>query len=212
MWRDMLLVIQSGHALYHRTEHLLLFVLLKASHTFLPRLNRSTNRGNRMRNDVRSHSPRCTNPLLPSACLAIGNLLVSAKPHKSVTTANEPRVSFRCGNNCLTCNYKTTDLLSIHLILPAKLLYLFSITLTATPNTLSTWYNVTTVTKNTKGKPNADLDRFNEHRRPVDKQTNSSKPTMPQYQNILNVTIITLLTCKLLLLNSFNLIVTAYVK
>ena len=31
---------------------------------------------------------------------------------------------------------------------------------------------------NTQGKPNVNLkDRFNEHRRPVDKQTNSSKST-----------------------------------
>ena len=65
-----------------------------------------------------------------------------------------------------------TDLQSIHLILPAKL-DLFIITETATPKTLST-YNVTTITKK---KPNVDLDRFSEHRRPVEKQTNSSKPT-----------------------------------
>ena len=52
-------------------------------------------------------------------------------------------------------------------------------------------------------------DRFNEHRRLVDKLTALSPLG---YQNIVGVTIITLLTCNLFLLNSFNLIVTVYEK
>ena len=53
-------------------------------------------------------------------------------------------------------------------------------------------------------------DRFNQHRRPVDKQTNSSNP--PQSQNIFFLTTITLLTCSLFLSNSSNLIVTVCAK
>ena len=52
-------------------------------------------------------------------------------------------------------------------------------------------------------------DRFNEHRRLVDKLTALSPLG---YQNIVGVTIITLLTCNLFFLNSFNLIVTVYEK
>ena len=50
--------------------------------------------------------------------------------------------------------------------------------MTATQKTLSTWYNVTTVTNNTQEKPNIDLKTAStKHRRTIDKQTNSSKPT-----------------------------------
>ena len=35
----------------------------------------------------------------------LSNLLVSAKLRKLATITNQPRGSFRCGKNCLTCNY-----------------------------------------------------------------------------------------------------------
>ena len=66
----------------------------------------------------------------------------------------------------------------IHLILPA-ILDLLNITLTATPKTLSTSViQCNHCHKQYIGETKRRLkDRFNEHRRPADKQTNSSKPT-----------------------------------
>ena len=61
--------------------------------------------------NILSSSPRCTNVFKAKPFVAfrrsnnLSNILVSAKLHKPSTTANEPRGSFRCGNNCLTCNY-----------------------------------------------------------------------------------------------------------
>ena len=79
--------------------------------------------------NILSSSPRCTNVFKAKPFVVfrrsnnLSNTLVSAKLHKPSTAANAHRGSFRCGNNCLTCNYTTTDLLIIHLVLLAKLDY-----------------------------------------------------------------------------------------
>ena len=65
---------------------------------------------------ILSSSPRCTNVFKAKPFVAfrrsnnLSNILVSAKLHKPVTVNNEPRGSFRCGNNCLTSNYKNDGL------------------------------------------------------------------------------------------------------
>ena len=61
--------------------------------------------------NILSSSPRCTNVFKAKSFVAfrrsnnLSNILVSVKLHKPSTTANAHRGSFRCGNNCLTCNY-----------------------------------------------------------------------------------------------------------
>ena len=67
--------------------------------------------------NILSASPRCANVFNATPLVAfrpsnnLGNLLVSAKlcnPNQS----NQPRGSFRCGHNCLTCHYIADGLTS----------------------------------------------------------------------------------------------------
>ena len=133
--------------------------------------------------NILSSSPRCTNVFKAKPFVAfrrsnnLSNILVSAKLHKPSTTANEPRGSFRCGNNCLTCNYINDGLTK----------YTFN----STGETRFINHHIDCNSKNVIymvqcnhchkqyiGETKRRLkDRFNEHRRPVDKRTNSSKPT-----------------------------------
>ena len=99
------------------------------------------------------------------------------KLHKPVTAANEPSGSFRCSNNCLTCNYINDGFTK----------YTFN----ATDETRLINHHIDCNSKNVIymiqcnhchkqyiGETKRRLrDRFNEHCRPVDKQTSSSKPT-----------------------------------
>ena len=61
--------------------------------------------------NILSSSPRCSNVFKAKPLVAfrrsinLSNLLVSAKLRKPATITNQPRGSFRCGKNCLTCNY-----------------------------------------------------------------------------------------------------------
>ena len=61
--------------------------------------------------NILSSSSRCTNVFKAKPFVAfrlsynLSNIFGSAKLHKPVTAANEPRGSFRCGNNCLTSDY-----------------------------------------------------------------------------------------------------------
>ena len=63
--------------------------------------------------NILSSSPRCANVFKATPLVAfrrtnnLSDLLVSAKL-RNPTQNNLPRGSFRCGDNCLTCNY-TTD-------------------------------------------------------------------------------------------------------
>ena len=133
--------------------------------------------------NILSSSPRCTNVFKAKPFVAfrrsnnLSNILVSAKLHKPSTTANEPRGSFRCGNNCLKCNYINDGLTK----------YTFN----STGETRFINHHIDCNSKNVIymvqcnhchkqyiGETKRRLkDRFNEHRRPVDKRTNSSKPT-----------------------------------
>ena len=105
--------------------------------------------------NILSSSPRCTNVFKAKPFVAfrrsnnLNNILVSAKLHKPSTAVNAHRGSFLCGNNCLTCNYINDGLINYTFIVLLAKLDLLIITLTATPKTVSTWYNVTTVTNNT---------------------------------------------------------------
>ena len=132
--------------------------------------------------NILSSSPRCANVFNAAPLVAfrrsnnLSNLLVSAKL-RNPNQSNQPRGSFRCGYNCLTCNY-ITDGLTI---------YSFYSTGETRPihhhidcNSKNVIYMVqcNRCHKQYIGETKRRLkDRFNEHRRPVDKRTNISKPT-----------------------------------
>ena len=113
--------------------------------------------------------------------------------------SNQPRGSFRCGHNCLTCNYITDGLTS----------YTFYSRGETRPihhhidcNSKNVIYMVqcNRCHKQYIGETKRRLkDRFNEHRRPVDKQLTFRN--LLQSQNIFFQTTIMLMTCNLFLLD-----------
>ena len=132
--------------------------------------------------NILSSSPRCANVFKATPLVAFrrtnnqSDLLVSAKL-RNPTQNNLLHGSFRCGDNCLTCNYITDGRTSY--------------TLHSTGETRQITHHIDCNSKNVIymvhcnrchkqyiGETKRRLkNRFNEHRRPVDKQTNSSKPT-----------------------------------
>ena len=78
----------------------------------------------------------------------LSNLLVRTKRHDP-NQSNQPRGSFRCGSNCLTCNCITDGLTGYTFFLRAKKQDLFTITLNVTLKRLFTWCNAIVVTSNT---------------------------------------------------------------
>ena len=105
------------------------------------------------------------------------NILVSAKLHKPVTAANEPRGSFRCGNNCLTCNYINGGL-TMHTFNSTGETRLINHHIDCNSKNVIHMIQCNHCHKQYIGETKCRLKgRFNENRRPVDKQTNSSKPT-----------------------------------
>ena len=132
--------------------------------------------------NILSSSPRCANVFKATPLVALrrtnnlSDLLVSAKL-RNPTQNNLPHGSFRCRDNCLTCNYITDGRTS----------YTFH----STSETRHITHHIDCNSKNVIymvhcnhchkqyiGETKRRLkDRFNEHRRPVDKQTYSSKPT-----------------------------------
>ncbi|KAL9972935.1 hypothetical protein ACROYT_G019335 [Oculina patagonica] len=132
--------------------------------------------------NILSLSLRCTNVFKDKPIVAfrrsnnLSNILVSAKLRKTSAT-NQPHGSFRCGNNCLTCNYVSDGLTN----------YTFHTTGETTLinqhidcNSKNVIYMVqcNRCHKQYIGETKRRLkDRFNEHRRTVDKKTNHSKPT-----------------------------------
>ena len=164
--------------------------------------------------NILSSSPRCANVFKATPLVAfrrtnnLSNLLVSAKiPNPTHNTP--PHGSFLCRDNCLTCNYITDGRTS----------YTFH----STGETEHITHHIDCNSKNVIYMVHCNRchkqyiretkrrlkDRFNEHRRPVDKQTVLN---LLQSRNIFFLTTITLLTCYLFLSNSSNLIVTVYAK
>ena len=106
----------------------------------------------------------------------LSDLLVSAKL-RNPTQNNLPHGSFRCGDNCLTCNYITDGRTSYTFHSTGETRH---ITHHIDCNSKNVIYMVhcNRCHKQYIGETKRRLkDRFNEHRRPVDKQTNRSKPT-----------------------------------
>ena len=132
--------------------------------------------------NILSSSPRCANVFKATPLVAfrrtnnLSNLLVSAKlPNPTHNTP--PHGSFLCGDNCLTCNYITDGRTSytFHSTGETRL-----ITHHIDCNSKNVIYMVhcNRCHKQYIGETKRRLkDRFNEHRRTVDKQTNRSKPT-----------------------------------
>ena len=127
-------------------------------------------------------SPRCANVFKATPLVAfrqtnnLSNLLVSAKlPNPTHNTP--PHGSFLCGDNCLTCNYITDERTSYTFHSTGETRH---ITHHIDCNSKNVIYMVhcNRCHKQYIGETKRRLkDRFNEHRRPVDKQTNRSKPT-----------------------------------
>ena len=133
--------------------------------------------------NILSSSPRCTNVFKAKPFVAfrrsdnLSNILVTAKLHKPVTAANEPRGSFRCGNNCLTCNY-INDGLTMYTFNSTGETTLINHHIDCNPQNVIYMIQCNHCHKQYIGENKRRLeDHFNEHRRPVDKQNNSSKPT-----------------------------------
>ena len=132
--------------------------------------------------NILSSSPRCANVFKATPLVAfrrtnnLSDLLVSAKL-RNPTQNNLPHGSFRCGDNCLTCNYITDGRTSYTFHSTGETRH---ITHHIDCNSKNVIYMVhcNRCHKQYIGETKRRLkDRFNEHRRPVDKQTNSSKPT-----------------------------------
>ena len=132
--------------------------------------------------NILSSSPRCANVFKATPLVAfrrtnnLSDLLVSAKL-RNPTQNNLPHGSFRCGDNCLTCNYITDGRTSYTFHSTGETRH---ITHHIDRNSKNVIYMVhcNRCHKQYIGETKRRLkDRFNEHRRPVDKQTNSSKPT-----------------------------------
>ena len=130
-----------------------------------------------------SSSPRCTNVFKAKPFVAfrrsnnLSNILVSAKLHKPSTAANANRGSFRCGNNCLTCNY-INDGLTNYTFTSAGETRFINHHIDCNSKNVIYMIQCNHCHKQYIGETKRRLkDRFNEHRRPVDKQTDSSKPT-----------------------------------
>ena len=132
--------------------------------------------------NIFSSSPRCTNVFKVKPFVAfrrsnnLSNILISAKLHKPSTTANAHRGSFRCGNN-LTCNYIYDGLTNYTFSSPGDTRFINHHTDRTSKNVIY-MIQCNHCHKQYLGETKRKLkDRFNEHRRPVDKQTKSSKPT-----------------------------------
>ena len=131
--------------------------------------------------NILSSSPRCAKVFKATPLVAfrrtnnLGDLLVSAQL-RNPTQNNPPHRSFRCEDNCLTCNYITDGRTSYTLHSTGETRH---ITHHIDCNSKNVIYMVhcNRCHKQYIGETKRRLkDRFNEHRRPVDKQTNSSKP------------------------------------
>ena len=145
--------------------------------------------------NILSSSPCCTNVFKAKPFVAfrrsnnLSNVLVCAKLHKPVTAAYEPRGSFRCGNNCLTCNY----------INYALTMYTFN----STGETRLINHHIDYNSKNVISVIQCNhchKQYIGETKRrlkdPFNLLTNKlTALSLPQYPNIFCVTIITLLTC-----------------
>ena len=125
--------------------------------------------------NILSSSPRCTNVFKAKPFVAfrrsnnLSNILVSAKLHKPVTAANEPRGSFRCGNNCLTCNY-VNDGLTMYTFNSTGETRLINHHIDCNSKNVIYMIQCNHCHKQYIGETKRRLkDRFNEHRRPDDK-------------------------------------------
>ena len=132
---------------------------------------------------ILSSSLRCSNVFKAKPFLAfrwsnnLSNMLVSAKLHKPVTAANEPCGSFHCGNNRLTWNY-INDGLTTYTFNSTGETRLINRHIDCNSKNVIYMIQCNHCHKQYIGKTKRRLkDRFNGHRRPVDKQTNCSKPT-----------------------------------
>ena len=127
--------------------------------------------------NILSSSPRCANVFKATPLVSfrrtnnLSNLLVSAK------LPNPTHNTFLCGDNCLTCNYITDGRTSYTFHSTGETRH---ITHHIDCNSKNVIYMVhcNRCHKQYIGETKRRLkDRFNEHCRPVDKQTNRSKPT-----------------------------------
>ena len=132
--------------------------------------------------NILSSSPRCSSVFKAPPIVSfrrtnnLNNLLVSSKLRKPLQN-NRPCGSFQCYSNCLTCNYITDGLTN----------YTFHSTgetrrinhyIDCNSKNVIYMVQCKSCHKQYIGKTKRRLkDRFNEHHRTVDKQTNISKPT-----------------------------------
>ena len=128
------------------------------------------------------HPPRCYNVFKAAPIVAyrrssnLSDFLVRAQL-RNLVQHNQPRGSYPCGKNCLTCKY----------ISDGQTSYIFHATGETRPITNHIDCNSKNViymiqcnqcSKQYIGETKRRLkDRFNEHRRPVDNPSNISKPT-----------------------------------
>ena len=131
---------------------------------------------------ILSSSPRCTNVFTSVLLVAfrrtdnLSDILVKSKL-RTVTQNNVSKGSFRCGNNCITCHYITDG----------RTNYTFSATgetrtitnhIDCNSKNLIYMVHCRRCNKQYLGETKRRLkDRFNEHRRPVDRPTPTSRPT-----------------------------------
>lgn len=131
---------------------------------------------------ILSSSPRCTSVFTSVPLVAfrrtnnLSDILVKSKL-RTVTQTNVPKGSFRCGNNCITCHYITDG----------RTNYTFSATgetrtipdhIDCNSKNLIYMVHCLRCNKQYIGETKRRLkDRFNEHRRPVDRPTPTSRPT-----------------------------------
>ena len=131
---------------------------------------------------ILSSSPRCTNVFTSVPLVAfrrtdnLSDILVKSKL-RTVTQNNVSKGSFRCGNNCITCHYITDG----------RTNYTFSATgetrtitdhIDCNSKNLIYMVHCRRCNKQYLGETKRRLkDRFNEHRRPVDRPTPTSRPT-----------------------------------